>query len=414
GKVYGRLDDDYTTVLLIGTGHNDISTCAVVTGAGFQTPLGVVETDSAAVAELLKNPLFVESEKAHAEEHSIEVQLPFLQVQLKGKFKIVPVLLNNASLVTAREVGSALARTLKNRKTLCVISSDLSHYPDKASAELVDKTILKSLEFINPEYFDKTDSLLMQKNMDGVVCAVCGKAAVEAGLAFALAKGANRTESAGYANSADSVHGDSRRTVGYGGMFFFGGMRSSVPSKIRLDKQGKLFLLETARKAIATYMDRNALTLQLSPLPELNLPAPVFVTLTLDGKLRGCVGDTEAQDTLLNSVAYFARAAAFSDSRFPPLEKSELEKIKIEISVLSNFRPVKSWKAIRAGKEGVIITKEGKTGLFLPQVWKEIPAMGDFLSELCEQKAHLKRDCYLDPDADISVFTVDKFKEKGK
>ncbi|OGS23391.1 MAG: AmmeMemoRadiSam system protein A, partial [Elusimicrobia bacterium RIFCSPHIGHO2_02_FULL_61_10] len=114
--------------------------------------------------------------------------------------------------------------------------------------------------------------------------------------------------------------------------------------------------------------------------------------------------------TLMDALRYGAFSAAFRDGRFQPLKKEELPGIKIEVSVLSPLKPSPVGE-IKPGQHGVVVVKDGKSGLFLPQVWEQIPAKEDFMAELCEQKAGLPRDCWKDPKTQLYSFTVDSFKE---
>ena len=114
---------------------------------------------------------------------------------------------------------------------------------------------------------------------------------------------------------------------------------------------------------------------------------------------------------LLRDVRYGANAAALEDTRFRPLGKGELEKIKVEISVLSPLRKAADAKEIIPHKQGVVIVQSRHSGLFLPQVWEQIPGKEEFLGELCSQKAGLARDCWKDKETALYVFTVDSFKE---
>jgi len=129
--------------------------------------------------------------------------------------------------------------------------------------------------------------------------------------------------------------------------------------------------------------------------------------------LRGCIGSIEPHMTLRDAVISSAYSAAFRDSRFLPLTKEEFDKIKIEISMLSPLRKVSGYKDIQKGM-GVVLSSGYRSGLFLPQVWEQIPDKELFLTELCSQKAGLKETCWKDKDVDFFVFDVEKFEEGDK
>ena len=131
----------------------------------------------------------------------------------------------------------------------------------------------------------------------------------------------------------------------------------------------------------------------------------VFVTLTQKGRLRGCIGFPYPTLPLGKAVASAARSAAFNDTRFPPLRKEDFSKVLIEVSVLSQPKKCKL-KDIKKG-DGVILEKDGRSALFLPQVWEELPDKKVFLEEL-SMKAYLESDAY--KTADYQKFSVQCFK----
>jgi AmmeMemoRadiSam system protein A len=272
----------------------------------------------------------------------------------------------------------------------------------------VDKTFLAALERFDSGYIRLTENILLSHGEAGLECAACGSAAIIAGMEAAKALGANRTYVTAYDNSGAGA--ETERAVGYGAAAF---SKSAGPAKFewKLSGDEKKILLKTARAAVSSYILKSQFDSSLRDIVKLNLPAAVFVTITKDSSLRGCVGTTEPQGTLYESAAYFARAAAFADKRFAPVEKAELEKLHYEISVLSRPEPVASADGIKPKIHGVIVSLKGHTGLFLPQVWDVIGGKEEFLSELCGQKAGLARDCWKDPEAKLSVFTVESFGE---
>lgn len=123
------------------------------------------------------------------------------------------------------------------------------------------------------------------------------------------------------------------------------------------------------------------------------------------GELRGCVGTTEAKYPLSAAVARYAVSAAMEDSRFLPLAREELPECEIEISILSSMRRVNP-REIRPGIDGVMVKRETRQGLFLPQVWEDLKEPERFLSLLCSQKAGLPPDAWKDPKTEIYTFTV--------
>lgn len=179
-------------------------------------------------------------------------------------------------------------------------------------------------------------------------------------------------------------------------------------------KKESEYLLKLARDAIASSFTK-------SPLPVQDIPAnclekrACFVTLTQEGQLRGCIGHLAPTQELYKDVIDCARAAAFGDPRFAPLQKGGLDKIKIEVSILSLLKKLdlSGQDAIleyfKENKPGVIIKKGPRQATFLPQVWDGLPNPADFLAQLC-QKAGLPRDEW-ENDLEIETYDIEKIKE---
>ena len=219
-----------------------------------------------------------------------------------------------------------------------------------------------------------------------------------------------------YANSGDTA-GDRSRVVGYCAIAYVsdGGSRTDFPG---LTQEQGLFLLQTARQAIAG-------ALGISPAPDLPTPPPgidaggnraAFVTLTLDGHLRGCIGSLQATEPVTDNIRHNAVNAAFHDPRFPGLTPGEFKKLKIEVSVLTPSAPLDYRdaddlvKKLVPFRDGVIIQKEMKSATFLPQVWKQLPKPQDFLGYLC-RKAGLAPDAWQTGTLDVATYQVQYFEE---
>jgi AmmeMemoRadiSam system protein A len=183
-------------------------------------------------------------------------------------------------------------------------------------------------------------------------------------------------------------------------------------------KSEKHWLLALARKSIGHSLQANdRLTVNPSDCPEsLRDKAGCFVTLTLGGQLRGCIGHIEAIQPLYKDVIENAAAAAFDDPRFPPLDRSELDEVEIEVSVLSKPENLDYKNAddlvrkLKPGKDGVILRKGAYGATFLPQVWDEIKNPEDFLSHL-SAKAGLDTDEWRKGELRIQVYSVEAFSE---
>ena len=417
GRAFARLGEiEADTFVIIGTGHTMSLKCgALVSGGLFETPLGRVPVDAKLASELLKTPsLFENLPEAHETEHSIEVQLPFLQVLKNGDFKILPLLFNTENTDTLIKAGKALAACLKGRKAVICVSSDLSHYPPGDIAAVSDKSIMLALQTAlrnsDPGYFDLACRLSLEKNRSQMGTAACGQAAIIAGAAAALELGADDFEQAGYAHSG-MISGDDDNVVGYAAGVFSKAEKKKSGS-IALTAEIKLELLAHARKSIGDYLKSG----RIKPLPmsqrlEFNQPAAVFVTLTENGRLRGCIGSMEPHAALADAAGSYAVSAAFKDPRFSPITKNDLPKIKIEISVLSPLKRAASYAEVEPRRHGVYVTRGAKSGTYLPQVWEHFTTREEFLSSLCLEKAGLDANAWKEKSTALYIYTVDSFED---
>ncbi len=207
---------DFETVVLIGSAHHaPVNGVAVYAEGYFSSPLGAVAVDQEATKELLRVAGTVAETAPHQREHSLEVQLPFLQGVLK-EFQIVPLLLgSNISETNEKELTDALLRIGKKRKTLLLASSDMSHYPDQGTATKVDKRTLEAICSLELNVLDRSLGESMAAGYAGLDTALCGEGAVRLVLSACLSRGANKGVTLCYANSGDTS-GDKGRVVGYG------------------------------------------------------------------------------------------------------------------------------------------------------------------------------------------------------
>lgn len=414
---YALLDKtSFDTVYILGTGHTmPLEGGATLPSGVFSTPLGEIEVDEEAAAELLADKKhFFASARAHEREHAIEVQLPFLQCLPHPPGKIVPLLFNSDDLDGLLAAGRAIGRAAARRKALVCVSSDLSHYPPAEIAVISDRAALEAYVMAarngDPSYFDTSLRLLESKAGAEMDTAACGRAAMIAGAAACLEMGANDFRLAEYVHSG-MVSGDDSGVVGYGAGLF---LRSVNPpaGMISLDEAARKGLLNLAREAIvARLRGAKAEVPELFPRHGYNLPSAVFVTLTIKGELRGCIGTMEPRGSLADSVAYYAVAAAFEDPRFPALSAGEIDKVKIEISALSPLRKVDSADAIEPGVHGVYLKRGRLSGTYLPQVWEHFKTKKDFLDSLCSEKAGLSPGAWKEKSTALYVYTVDSFEE---
>jgi AmmeMemoRadiSam system protein A len=199
--------------------------------------------------------------------------------------------------------------------------------------------------------------------------------------------------------------------------------RVAMENKPLLTEQQGAILIKLARDSLTEKLGLEGspaapLDLKAAPAdPDLRRPGGIFVSLKLDNRLRGCIGTLSARETLADGAAIYAEHAAFHDPRFPALTASELDRIRIEVSVLTPPQPLSFSDAedlltkLRPGCDGVILRKGGSSATFLPQVWEQLPQAEDFLSQLC-LKAGLAENAWRAERLSIETYQVQYFSEK--
>jgi len=188
--------------------------------------------------------------------------------------------------------------------------------------------------------------------------------------------------------------------------------QDSGPESMELEIEHKKILIEIAKESI-----KNAVTGQKTNYPFINDPVLLqncgaFVTISLNGRLRGCIGNIKAQHPLWETIKSMAKEAATGDPRFYPLNPGELKEIEIEISVLSSFKLINSIDEIKVGRHGLFIKKGYYQGLLLPQVaqdykWDRL----EFLKQTCT-KAGLYESCWKEKSCEIYIFSATVFGEE--
>lgn len=410
---YLNLDLDFDTAIIIGTAHTmELSRPAVFSSGSFVNLYGEVEVDEDIAGILLESSSFEENSKAHIYEHSVEVQIPFLQYLKKDKFKIVPVVSNTENKKILAKAAEKLAWIVKNKKVVVVISSDLSHYPPYHIAKISDLALSKSISIAisnkDAGYFALTKELLSEKYSDYLDTVACGFSPMMLGLMCAVEYGYTGFKQVEYINSGD-VYADKRQVVGYLSGYFNYEKEDEI---IELSKEEKEELLLIARKSIEYYLKHNRIMdIEVYESPNFNLPYAVFVTLNKNGNLRGCIGSMLPHMLLGDAVKEYAVKAAVEDPRFPPVEYDELSDIEIEISVLSPLRKISDVSEIKENVHGVYVKYGFRSGTYLPQVWEHFKTRDEFLRSLFEDKSGIPYEHLNNPESEIYVYRVLSFKE---
>lgn len=362
---------------------------AASSAAHFATPFGLMPVDRAAVAEILKLPYASVNDAAHADEHAIEVHLPFIQ-RVLGNVAIVPLIVGRT---TPAQVDRLLELLWGGPETLIVVSTDLSHYLDYEAARTSDAAASVAVETLRPDALAESQA--------------CGRYALRGLLARAQALDLRAT-TLDLRNSGDTA-GDKARVVGYGAYTFEYADGAALPASWRSQ------LIDLARQTIvhgAGGEQPPHISFGVVPRPLL-AHRSTFVTVKLDGRLRGCVGSVGAKQSLVADVASNAWRAAFGDPRFPPVGPDEAARLGIGVSILSHPRAMAFadeadlLDQIRPDVDGLILTMAGMRGLFLPQVWEQLPDAREFLRRL-KQKAGLAAD-FWSKEMKVSRFTTESF-----
>lgn len=350
-------------VVLLGPAHRVyVEGMALPTNTHFSTPLGNTALDTKALAELAELPFVEYMDAAHRDEHSLEVQLPFLQKTLDD-FVLIPIVVGNAS---PEQVEAVLEQLWGGPETLIVISSDLSHYHDYQLARTLDAQTSRLIESLDYRHIGPKQA--------------CGCMPMRGLLKLAGEKHMS-IQTLDLRNSGDTA-GPRDKVVGYGAYALY---EQSI-----LSDKDRDTVFKVMRSSIEQGLQGNKALcpdLQQHAAP-VATPCAVFVTLTLQDKLRGCIGTTEADKPLLEAAAYYAHAAAFSDPRFPALREDEYAEVAISLSILTT--PIKIdftdepdlLQQLRPGVDGLIIDSNGKRATFLPMVWESLTEPRMFLTEL--------------------------------
>ena len=392
----------YDGVVIVAFTHRlQFEGASVDTREAYATPLGLIPVDQEAVAVLQTYPGIIHNEEAHeSPEHSLEVQLPFLQVAL-GRVRIVPILMGNAGLDDAERLAEALAALATLKDYLFLFSTDLSHYHPSDQAERLDEGTVNAIVGETPQAVHR---LFAQGRLEA-----CGVGPIVTSLLLAAKLGYPTRRLLYYANSGDTT-GARASVVGYAAIGMFD--RAPEHAGGRLSAAAGAALVQAARRSLERAIGPRAdlPEIPLSQYPELSQADGVFVTLRKQGQLRGCVGRIQSPDPLARSVPLVALDAALHDGRFPPVAADELPALHVEVSVLTPPVKIADARDIVLGRDGVILESQQHSGVFLPQVWDESGwTRVEFLRELASQKAGLPPDAW--QQATLSVFQAQPFEE---
>jgi len=389
---YKTLNKKYKNIFVIGSSHHVSFDGASIYNLGnYKTPLGEIQTNNTIVDSLMKNPLFVYNKEAHTKEHTLEVQLPFLQTIYEDDLKIVPIIIATQNRSSIIEISKILKPYFDDKENLFVISTDLSHYPDYEDANVLDRRTLEALTQNNPQEFINAILKNEESHTHNLATSACGWSSLLTLLN--MTKDENYTyEILEYKNSGDTQYGEKNRVVGYGAVRVYERSEEfflNEQEKEELRKLAKLSLYE------ATIHNKRATIDESKISPKLQLHLGAFVTLHKDKRLRGCIGQFEPNQPLYKVVMEMAISAAKFDNRFNPVTEDELKNIDLEISVLTPRKKINSLDEIKIARDGIYIKYGEKNGTYLPQVATDMNwSVEEFVRSCCEDKARISpSDC---------------------
>ncbi|NMC98438.1 MAG: AmmeMemoRadiSam system protein B [Bacteroidales bacterium] len=398
-------DAKYEHIFIIAPSHHALEKGAAVYNSGdFETPLGIVKVDHEFCSDLLQKypELFHTNDPAQEKEHSIEVQLPFLQVCLKNDFNIVPILITTDQLSDCKLIAHTLLPYF-NKNNLFIFSSDLSHYPEYNQAIKIDNQTIDAILSANAEHFDSVANQVSK--VDNILTRACGRYPI-ATLLYLMQMSNNSTiKIISYITSGDNAAGDKNKVVGYASFAIY-----DIDTFPDISEEAKTKMLKYARKSIENYLSNTKNTLEQPNEPFAQKHYGVFVSLYNNNELRGCIGTFQTQKTLAQNIHDMAIAAATRDHRFRPVDSTELNDLTIEISILSPLKKIYNISEIVLGTHGIYIIKGTKSGTFLPQVAKKTGwTKEELLGHCSRDKAEIGWDGW--KDAEIYIYETVVFGE---
>lgn len=385
---------EYDTVIILGPSHQVAFKGAAVYPIGYwHTPLGDVGIDSDFAKQLISQSKYITGETApHKLEHSLEVELPWLQMVLKN-FKIVPICIGDQSFEFCQVLADAIVGAINElplQKVLLVASSDFYH---GYSYEECKQSLSNSCFLISQYNYEKFYQIFREEG------SACGGGCIVT-LMLALKELGARQISLLYSTNSQDVAGTSGYVVGYASFV--------ITNPGGLSNEEKDLLLEFARNSIiSNVIEKPSKSIKPPESKKLNEKRGCFVTIKEHSKLRGCVGYVLPVKPLYQAIREMAVESALHDPRFSPVNQDELPELKIEISVLSELQRTRSIDEIQIGRDGLYIKHGAQSGLLLPQVaveekWDKLK----FLEQTC-WKAGLPKDAW--QKAEIYRFQAEIF-----
>ncbi len=370
----------YSRVYILGPAHKTaLKGVAFPRGTThFETPLGQIPLAMDVVDELLQQPLFVEHPSAHRNEHSIEIQLPFLQTVLPHGFELVPMVVSRLNRAEIDTVSNAIRAVLRPGDLL-IASSDFTHYgerfsylgpPGKEFGPAAAPARLQALldaAWIEIEKGDGEAFLRHKVESGDTICGFLPIALLLKAMPVAAKPQLLGSDMSGH------MTGSFAESVSYLSAVFTGlWPYSGVTGEAGLSSDEKGLLLALARRQVDAYVNRQERlakeSLDVTLTSRLKADCGTFVTLKQGGRLRGCIGNIMPVKPLYQAVLDNAVNAAHFDRRFKPVQPEELARTTVEVSVLTPPVKQQDWRDFVIGRDGIILSKPEGSAVFLPQV----------------------------------------------
>lgn len=403
-------------IIILGPSHElPFEGIAVPTFIQYRTPLGTLVVDINAITTLKRDRIVVSGNEYFKPEHSIEMQLPFIQRSIP-RAHIIPIVVGSLSNEQVTHVASLL-KPFITPKTLVIISSDFTHYGKNFSYVPFTQNIILNIEQLDSavlhpiQHQQRAD---FEHVIETTHDTVCGYNPIRILLELIKqdAFGPVTTRLVAH-DSSYSIDNDPRRIVSYASLIVTNELDNE-----QLNKQEQRELLTYARATLQESFNPTVDPTLIKPIltPLLEHPHGAFTTIWklnkgLEKELRGCIGQVIPTKPLYEIVAATILDSAFHDSRFESIQQSELPHLQIQISVLQKPKPIKSYKEIVLHKHGIILTKDDHSALFLPTVPREY---GFTLTKTLQElsiKAGLPRDDWKLPTTTFQVFEAQDFEE---
>jgi len=414
---FNQIDPDmeYDNIFVIASSHQVSFMGASIYNIGdYMTPLGNVPVNISLASKLIKeNPVFSYNPDADRNEHSLEVQIPFLQYHMKKAFRIIPIVIGSQSANSCKKIAEAL-KPYFTPKNLFVISTDFSHYPSYNDAKSTDQATCDAILSNTPDKLLSFLSDYKKNDIPNLVTNLCGWTSVLTLPYMTVGDPMIKLNPINYMNSGDGKYGDRSQVVGYWSIV---ATRTAKEQKsltgFSFTRDEKIILLNIARNTLESYTrDRKKPPVDATGFPSsIKTKAGAFVTLKKNGELRGCIGRFTADIPLYEVIQEMTIASSTEDNRFDPVNASEINNLDIEISVLSPMKKINSIDEIVLGKHGIYIKKGWYSGTFLPQVATETGwGKEEFLGHCARDKAGIGWDGW--KDAEIYIYEACVFSEK--